>query len=570
MRKREPWGSRFLRSVAILRGLGYTDADIKRYKRKLEKPRQTGGIPVFYGGVPMTYLRMHHVTKRFGKLTAVKDVSLEILPGTIHAVVGENGAGKSTLMKCLYGMHPPERGSFYLGDRQLVIRSPRDAMKYGIGMVHQHFMLVPSATVAQNVVLGDEPRKGSRFDGKRASREVLKLSRTFGLEVEPDMPVYALPVGLQQRVEILKLLYRKASILIFDEPTAVLSPGEVESLFGIIRGFRKEGKTVIFIAHNLEEVLALSDTISVMRQGELVDTVPRNAVSSGDLARMMVGREIALPVLEDVSRTKGKTLLSLKNLWVRNDRGGWAVRDLSLDLSEGEIFGVAGVTGNGQSELEEALWGLRPVEKGSLLLEEQPLDSPKPRERREKGMAYIPEDRLKTGLAPLGDLEDNLLMGYQYQPRFCRKGFLKNASKRRFAGEVLERYGVAAASPRIQGGTLSGGNMQRLVMGRELEHDPKVLLVSQPTRGVDIGGISAIHDHLLRLRSQGRSILLISSSLEEILALSDRVAVMVKGRFVSVLSREDVSKEKIGALMLQGGAEEEMKEKGGEPHEPLR
>ncbi len=511
----------------------------------------------------MTYLRMDHVTKRFGKLVAVRDVSLEIAPGTIHAVVGENGAGKSTLMKCLYGMHPPEKGAFFLGDRQLLIRSPRDAMKYGIGMVHQHFMLVPSATVAQNVVLGDEPRRGWRFDGSRASREVLELSRKFGLEAEPDMPVHALPVGLQQRVEILKLLYRKASILIFDEPTAVLSPGEVDSLFDILREFRKEEKTVIFIAHNLEEVLAISDTISVMRRGELIDTLPRREVTPKELARMMVGREVALPVLEGASEKKGKTLLSLKNLWIRNDRGGWAVQDLSLDLAEGEILGIAGVTGNGQSELEEALWGLRSIEKGSLLLEDELLESPNPRERRERGMAYIPEDRLKTGLAPLGDLEDNLLMGYQYKPRFSRKGFLRKSSKRGFAEEVLGKYGVAAASSRVQSGTLSGGNMQRLVMGRELEQDPRVLLVSQPTRGVDVGGISAIHDHVLRLRREGRGILLISSSLEEILALSDRVAVMVKGRFVSMLSREEISKDRIGALMLQGKTEAP---EGGESH----
>ncbi len=509
----------------------------------------------------MTRLRMEHVTKQFGKLVAVRDVSLEIAPGTIHAVVGENGAGKSTLMKCLYGMHPPEKGVFYLGDRSLSIRSPRDAMKEGIGMVHQHFMLVPSGTVAENVVLGDEPRRGWCFDEVRASREVLELSRKFGLEVEPDIPVYALPVGLQQRVEILKLLYRKASILIFDEPTAVLSPGEVASLFGILRDFRREGKTVIFIAHNLEEVLALSDVISVMRKGELVDTVSRSEVTSKELARMMVGREISLPTLRETSGRGGKKLLSLKNLWVRNDRGGWAVRELSLDLHEGEILGIAGVTGNGQSELEEALWGLRNIEKGSLLLEEEPLNSPDPRTRRERGMAYIPEDRLKTGLASLGDLEDNLLMGYQEQPRFSRRGFLRERAKGTFAGEVLGRYGVAAASSRIQSGTLSGGNMQRLVMGRELEHDPKVLLVSQPTRGVDIGGISAIHDHLLELRSQGRGILLISSSLEEIMALSDRVAVMVRGRFVSVLPRKEISKEKIGDLMLRGGTEEETERK---------
>jgi len=511
----------------------------------------------------MTYLRMEHVTKRFGKFVAVKDVSLEMAPGTIHAVVGENGAGKSTLMKCLYGMHIPEKGAFYLGDRPLVIRSPRDAMKYGIGMVHQHFMLVPSASVAENVVLGDEPRRGWGFDALGASQEVRELSRKFRLEVEPDMPVRALPVGLQQRVEILKLLYRKASILIFDEPTAVLSPGEVDSLFDILRDFRKEGKTVIFIAHNLEEVLAISDTLSVLRQGELIDTVPRGEVTPRELARMMVGREVTLPVLEESSSAgRGKALLSLKNLSVRDDWGGWAVEDLSLDLQEGEIFGIAGVTGNGQSELEEALWGLRQIEKGSLLLEGKPLKSLNPRERRERGMAYIPEDRLKTGLAPLGDLEDNLLMGYQYAPEFSHKGFLRGGAVRSFAATILQHYGVAAASSRVQSGTLSGGNMQRLVMGRELEQNPRVLMVSQPTRGVDVGGISAIHDHLLRLRSQGRGILLISSSLEEILALSDRVGVMVKGRFVGVLSREESSKERIGALMLRGKDE---RAEGGMP-----
>lgn len=497
----------------------------------------------------MDRLSIRGLTKAFGPFVAVDDLSMDIAGGTIHAVVGENGAGKSTVMKCLYGIYSPDGGEFLIDDSSLSVRSPRDAMAYGIGMVHQHFMLVPSMSVCRNVVLGDEPKKGLAFDLNRARSEVSSLIDRYGLDISPDVPVVDLPVGLQQQVEILKLLYRRADVLIFDEPTAVLSPKEVDRLFETIRGFRAAGKTVIFIAHNLSEVLEISDDVSVMRKGRLVDTRPASSLDRSSLAELMVGRAIALPSISE-SPVLSEPLLELCGVSLSGP-----VRPLldgvSLTVCGGEVLGIAGITGNGQSELEEVISGLR-ASDGRVVIDGIDMTHSDTRSRREAGLAYIPEDRLKTGLAPLANLVDNCLMGYQYRDGL-RKGPIQSGRVAIFhADRIIDKYGVAAAHRGVQSGTLSGGNMQRLVMGRELEHSPKVLVVSQPTRGVDIGGAEEIHRHILDLRSKGSAVLLISSDLDEVLSLSDRVAVMYRGKVASVLLAQEASRERVGRIMLEG------------------
>jgi simple sugar transport system ATP-binding protein len=502
----------------------------------------------------MPSLWISRLTKTFGTLKAVDDFSLEIASGTVHSLVGENGAGKSTVVKCVYGLYSPTAGKFKIDNKILTIKTPRDAMKYGIGMVHQHFMLVPSLPVYKNVVLGDEPTtRGLIFNHHGAIEAVRHLSAQYGLNIDPLAPVHSLPVGIQQRVEILKLLYRKAEILIFDEPTAVLSPREIEGLFSIIREFRKAGKTIIFIAHNLNEVLAVSDVITVMRKGKHIATLPRSEATSEELASLMVGRSVHIPVLEETPSRELKPFLEMTRLTVSGDRGKDVVKNLTLTVHRGEIVGIAGITGNGQSELEEAISGLRFVKEGQILMGKRDITHLPPLKRRKLGLAYIPEDRIKTGLAPLASLKDNALLGYQYKPPFLKRNFFQNfRSIREFALHLMERYNIMAASENIQAGTLSGGNMQRLVMARELEQQPDFLLVSQPTRGVDIGGISFIHDRLLSLRRAGKAILMISADLDEILSLSDRIAVMNRGEIVAVLPRKEASRNLVGRLMLEG------------------
>lgn len=501
----------------------------------------------------MSSLSISGLTKTFGKFKAVDDFSLEVASGTVHSLVGENGAGKSTVVKCIYGLYSPTAGSFALDGQPVVIKTPRDAMKRGIGMVHQHFMLVPSLPVYRNVVLGDEPRRGFIFDHETAIETVTKLSEQYDLKIDPLAPVHSLPVGIQQRVEILKILYRKAEILIFDEPTAVLSPQEIKGLFSIIRSFKKAGKTIIFIAHNLSEVLAISDIITVMRKGKHITTLPREKATKEELATLMVGHSVHMPVLSEASVSQGEAVIEIQNLSVIGDRGEEAVKNVSFSVHGGEILGIAGITGNGQSELEEALSGLRPVFKGAIRMKGIDITREASLKRRHLGLSYIPEDRIKTGLAPLASLKDNALLGYQYKQPYLRGQFFQNFQTiRLFTTELMRKYGVAAASENIQAGTLSGGNMQRLVMARELEQDPCFLLVSQPTRGVDIGGISFIHDRLLSLRRNGKAILLISADLDEILSLSDRIAVMHRGHIVAVLDRQEATRNLVGRLMLEG------------------
>lgn len=496
----------------------------------------------------MNKLSIRGLTKTFGPLAAVDDLSMDIAGGTIHSVVGENGAGKSTVMKCLYGIYSPDCGEFFADGRALSIKSPKDAMAAGIGMVHQHFMLIPSMSVCKNVVLGSEPTRGPAFDLKKARASVEELIGAYGLDISPDAPAGSLPVGRQQQVEILKLLYRKADTLIFDEPTAVLSPAETGRFFDTLRGFRKSGKTVIFIAHNLGEVLEISDTVSVMRKGRLIAVRKASELDRQSLAELMIGRAIGHSV-----KTPGPGLSDVPLLEVRGisvPGGTRPILDgLTFQVYGGEILGVAGIAGNGQSELEEVLGGLRKA-SGEITVAGVDAKDASPLERRAMGMAYIPEDRIRTGLAPLANLVDNTLMGSQYERRFRLGPFLRAKAAIGHTDRVMKDYGVQAAHRWVQSGTLSGGNMQRLVMGRELEHNPLVLIVSQPTRGVDVGGAEEIHRRILKLRDRGAAVLLISQNLDEIMALSDRIAVMYRGKIAALLFGPQATRERIGRIML--------------------
>jgi len=498
------------------------------------------------------FLEIRDLTKRFGFLVANEGISFSVSPGEIHALVGENGAGKSTLMKCLYGLYRPDGGEIRLRGRPVSVDSPRRAAELGIGMVHQHFMLLPSFPVYRNVVLGAEPRRaGGVFDEEASLRRAEELAGRFGVEIDVRKPVGSLPVGLQQRVEILKLLHRQADLLIFDEPTAVLSPAEADTLLALLRGFAAQGKTVLFIAHKLSEVLAVADRITVLRKGRKVGTLRREEADEKILAGMMVGHELSLPESPEPSEP-GPPLLEVRSLCVRGDRGIWALRDVELEVRRGEIVGIAGVTGNGQSELEEAIFGLRAIGAGEIRLGGLPIGRLPVRARREAGMAYIPEDRLRTALAALGTLEQNALMGFQTRKDRNRRGILRRGAIRAEAERILREYDVKAPGPDVQAGTLSGGNMQRLVLAREMAHGVPFLLVSQPTRGVDVGGIAFLRRKILDHRAGGGGTLLISSDLDEVMALSDRVLVLSGGRIVARFARGEASRERIGEAMLRG------------------
>ena len=497
-------------------------------------------------------LEISNLTKRFGEFNANENISLSINQGEIHALVGENGAGKSTLMKCLFGLLQPDSGSIQLHGEEVHIHSPRTATAHGIGMVHQHFMLIPSFPVYKNVVLGEEPKRGIQFMEQEAIARLKMLSERYHLNLDPLAETRSLPVGLQQRVEILKLLHREVDILIFDEPTAVLSPQEVDSFFDILRGFRDQNKTIIFIAHKLREVLAVADRITVLRKGRVVKTINRSETDEQGLTSMMLGKEIATHTLSAMN--KGIPLLEVKDLSATDERGITLLKKITFQVLSGEIFGVAGVMGNGQSQLAEILAGTRPHQQGIIQLNNKSIEQKTVLQRRREGMAHIPEDRLGTGLAPLAALWENILMGHQDKPSFSKKGFLMHGAVHLFARQLIEKYDVRVSDELGQAGALSGGNMQKMIFGREMEQGANFLLVSQPTRGVDISGIGYIHEKLLQHRASGGGILLISSDLDEIMKLSDRIAILYQGQMVAILPREEATREIIGKYMLQGCA----------------
>jgi simple sugar transport system ATP-binding protein len=498
---------------------------------------------------------MRHITKKFTLVLAVDDVSFSVRQGEIHALVGENGAGKSTLVNILYGLLRPDRGAIRINGREAVLSDPGDAIRLGIGMVHQHFMLIPPFTVAENVVLGQEPSVGGFVDLKRANQIVSELSQQYGLAVDPTAKVETLSVGIEQRIEIIKVLYRGAEILILDEPTAVLTPNEVDELFEIMRSLKDRGKTIIFITHKLQEVTAIADAVTVMRRGRVVGTVPTEDTSRQEIATLMVGRQ----VLFRVKRTRadpGKIVLAVKELDALDNKGLPALRKISFDVREGEILGMAGVEGNGQSELVEVLTGLRRAQSGLVEMNGQAISNSTPRTIREKGTCHIPEDRHRRGLVLDFSVAQNMVLGIHYRPPFVRNlimDVINFTPIKEKANRLLTEFDIRPPDPENPAGNLSGGNQQKVVVAREFDQNPKLLIAAQPTRGIDVGSIEFIHQRLLQARNDKKAVLLVSADLEEILSLSDRIAVMYEGRIVGILEPAEATEARIGMMMTGGG-----------------
>ena len=500
-------------------------------------------------------LELRAITKRFGDVLANDHIDLRVGAGTIHAIVGENGAGKSTAMRIAYGFYTADAGEILVDGEPRNIQTPHDAIRLGVGMVHQHFMLVDTMTVAENIVLGAEPGRAASIDLRKAAREIRALSEEFRLSVDPEALVQDLSVGQQQRVELLKALYRRARLLILDEPTAVLTPQEVEEFFAILRRMREQGKTVVIITHKLSEVLAVSDDVTVMRDGRVVGRVKTAETSAAELARMMVGRDVLLRV-EKPEAKPGETVLSVSRLTVTVPGGERGLRDVSFDMRAGEIVGIAGVEGNGQTELVEALAGLAPQGQvgGRVEFAGRDITRAGARERYELGIAHVPEDRHRRGLLLDFDLSENSILGLHYRPPAVSAGpLLDLRAVRARAQEIIRDFDVRPANPDLPARALSGGNQQKLIIGREFGLNPKLLLVSQPTRGVDIGAIEFIHRKLVELRDEGCAILLVSAELEEVTSLADRLLVIYHGRIVGEVDPKLATQEEIGLLMTGGG-----------------
>jgi general nucleoside transport system ATP-binding protein len=499
------------------------------------------------------FLELRGITKRFPGVVANDGVDFELSRGEVHALLGENGAGKSTLMNILYGLYHPDEGQIRLDGKRIVIGSPRDAIDQGIGMVHQHFMLIPVMTVAENIVLATEPTKGPFLDIRSAEERVRRLSEQFGLAVRPEARVSAISVGMQQRAEILKALYRGAEILILDEPTAVLTPQEASELFAILRSLQESGKSIIFISHKLNEVLEIADRITVLRQGKKIDTVPREGATPEGLARLMVGREVVLRV-EKTQADPGDPLLVVEDLTVLDDRGLEAVRDASFDVKAGEIVGLAGVDGNGQTELIDALTGLRRPAGGRITVGGKDMTTASARDCLDTGIGHIPEDRQARGLVLDFSLAENLaLHDYRKEPD-SKWGWLYPRRLIQRAARLLKEFDVRGGTPQTPAAALSGGNQQKVVVAREVSRDPRVLVAAQPTRGLDVGAIEFVHRRLVRERDEGRAILLVSFELDEILSLSDRILVIYEGRIVGEY-KPGVSEEELGIAMTGGRRE---------------
>ena len=495
-------------------------------------------------------LELKNITKKFGSVIANNDVSINIKKGTIHAIVGENGAGKSTIMRIAYGFYTADSGEIAVDGKTVQIKNPHDAIALGIGMVHQHFMLVDTMTVAENIILGAETGSAANLDLDKANKDILALSNELRLGVNPKALIEDISVGAQQRVELLKALYRKAELLILDEPTAVLTPQEVEEFFGILRKMREQGKTIVIITHKLEEVLAISDEVTVMRDGKAVGNVKTSETNAKDLARMIVGRDVLLRVEKSDAHPKD-AVLKVDNLSVKSKHGE-ALKNVSFNVRAGEIVGIAGIEGNGQTELIEAIAGLIPIQNGSIELLGKDISKLPVRRRTEMGIAHIPEDRHKRGLLLDSDLEENSILGVHYRPPVTAGGFLNSSAIESRTQEIIKNFDVRPPNAELMAKNLSGGNQQKLIIGREFELNPKLLLVSQPTRGVDIGAIEFIHRKLIALRDAGSAILLVSAELEEVTALADRLLVIYKGKFVGEVNPKTTSVEEIGLLMTGG------------------
>lgn len=494
------------------------------------------------------------ITKRFPGVLANDRVDLQLHQGEILALLGENGAGKSTLMNMLYGLYHPDEGEIWFKGEKVELKNPRDAIRLGIGMVHQHFQLVPVMTVAENVMLGSEiMHRGGRLNTREAEKRVRELSQQYGLEVDPTAVVEDLPVGTQQRVEIIKALYRHAEILILDEPTAVLTPQEAQELFRIMHELAGQGVSIIFITHKLKEVLAVADNVAVLRNGKMVGTTDPKTATEASLAEMMVGRKVILRVEKDDAKP-GDVVLQVENLQVADERGHLIVRGVDLTVRAGEIVGIAGVQGNGQRELVEALTGLRPVVDGKITVAGMDATNATPRKITEMGIAHIPEDREKHGLVMPYTIADNMVLNQYYHPPFANRGVI-NQEKINAQGKALvAEYDVRTPSIHTPARSLSGGNKQKVIVAREFSRPVKLLIAAQPTRGIDVGSIEFIHRQLVAQRDRGVAVLLVSAELDEVLGLADTVAVMFDGRIVKTMPIEEATRERVGLLMAGSDA----------------
>jgi len=508
--------------------------------------------------VARTAVALRGITKRFPAVVANDGIDFEAAEGEVHALLGENGAGKTTLSNILTGLYRPDEGEIVLFGKRAEFHSPRDALDAGIAMVHQHFRLVSPFTVAENVVLGDHRDIGRTFvlRPRAIERRVAELSSRYGLSVHPRARIWQLSVGEQQRVEILKALYQDARILILDEPTAVLTPQEADSLFETIRAMAADGRTVIFISHKLHEVKAVADRVTVLRRGKSVATVPAAEATRRSLAALMVGREVELGRRQEHGREAGEPVLELEGLCAGGDRGTPALRDVSLTVRAGEIVAIAGVAGNGQRELAEAIAGMRPATSGVVRVEERRLRTGDPRYAIRAGIAYVPEDRLGTGVAPGLSVASNVVLKSYRKPPVSQGPLLRLGRIREIARRVMERYDVRASGPHVPAWQLSGGNVQKVVLAREFSGKPRVLVAASPTRGLDVAGIETVHEYLREAAASGVGVLLISEDLDEILALADRIAVMYEGEIVGERDAGTATVEELGLLMA-GGAEEQ-------------
>jgi len=495
-----------------------------------------------------TAVELIGITKRFGAFVANEDVNLSVRRGEIHAIIGENGAGKTTLMNILFGLLQPDEGKIVLNGKETVVADPATAIDAGLGMVHQHFKLVPSLSVAENVFLGMEIRRNGLIDHTAQIEKTRELSERFGLKVDPEERVSLLSVGIEQRIEILKVLARGARTIILDEPTAVLTPQESRELFQTLRGFVAGGMTVIFISHHLEEVMEVSDTVTVLRHGKHVATRPTTELTKGDMVRMMVGRDVSFD-RRPREKVSGEIVLDVNNLWARDDRRLPALRDASFTVRAGEIVGIAGVAGNGQTELAEVLSGLRPASHGSARLKGSELTDLSPAEIRDAGFAHVPGDRLVRGVDGSASISSNLLMGRQSKAPWSRNGVLDWRAAASRAVEMIKRFDIRARGPEDTVKRLSGGNIQKVVLAREFTNEADFLLIDQPTRGVDIGAQESIHDEIMRQRAAGRAVLVISVQLDELLTLADRILVMFNGRIMGEVDGDSADSERIGMMM---------------------
>lgn len=488
------------------------------------------------------------ITKQFPGVLANDKVNFELRKGEVHTLLGENGAGKSTLMNVLYGLYKPDSGHIKINGQQVTFNSPKDAIASGIGMVHQHFMLIPVFTVTENIMLGSETTHNGVLDTKAVSKQVRDLSHTYGLDVDPDALVQDLPVGIQQRVEIVKALYRKANILILDEPTAVLTPQEADDLFVIIRRLTEQGVSIVFISHKLKEVLTISDRVTVMRTGKVVGTTTPQEVNEAKLAAMMVGREVILKVDKKPAKP-GEPVLSVSDFSVMDSRGVEVVKKVSFEVRSGEVLGIAGIQGNGQTELAEALTGLRKVHGGRVVLNNKESTGRPPRQLIENGLGHVPEDRQRHGLVMPFAIADNMMLCTYYQAPFAQNGVLQNQAIDENARKLIEQFDVRTPSPYVSASKLSGGNQQKVIVARELSRPINLLVANQPTRGLDVGSIEYIHHEIIDMRDKGIGVLLISAELDEIMALSDRIVVMFRGEIVATLPAAEANREQLGLLM---------------------